>query len=93
MAAPNSQLGEMLLFIRVCINNNVPAYQLRNLNFLVTEASLAGHFVLEVCCWHSVLWKARVVSNSRRREEVGSFWGEEVAGTGDFMQYPDLFAP
>lgn len=48
MAAPNSQLGEMLLFIRVCINNNVPAYQLWNLNFLVTEASLAGHFVLEV---------------------------------------------
>lgn len=37
----------MLLFIRICINNDVPAQELRNLRFVVAEASVAGPCVLK----------------------------------------------
>lgn len=45
--SPELPAWEMLLFVRICINNNVAAQELRNLHFVVAEASFACPCVLK----------------------------------------------
>lgn len=81
----------MLLFIRICINNDVPAQELRNLHFVVAEASFAGPCVLKcdvsgVCGGKPA--GVRESEKCRRWSFLGR--GGGVGGAGDLTVVPVL---